>query len=114
MGRVVVVSPGARRVAYAFVVAILAAAVWLLVYPSVNGPGPGNAVEVTIDGTESTAALADRLAAYGLVSSPRLFTLYVTVTGGTGSLVKGVHLLADDASPGESWRASSAARARRK
>jgi UPF0755 protein len=95
------VSPGARRVAYAFVGLLLAAAVWLLVYPSVNGPGPGNGVEVVIDGTETSGSLADKLAAAGLVASPRLFAIYLSVTGGASGLVKGTHLLADDASPGE-------------
>ncbi len=94
-------SPGARRLGYALVVALVAAALWLLVYPSLSGPGAGNAVEVTVDGTESSSALTDKLAAVGLLSSPRLFEIYVSITGGTRSLVKGVHLLTDDASPGE-------------
>jgi UPF0755 protein len=98
---IVVISPGARRVGYAFVAALLAAAIWLLVYPSLHGPGAGNAVEVTIEGGETSSVLTDELAAAGLLSSPRLFGLYVAITGGASSLVKGVHLLTDDASPGE-------------
>jgi UPF0755 protein len=95
------VSPGARRLGYAFVVALLGAAVWLLVYPSMGGPGKGSAIEVTIEGNESPSTLATELAAAGVVASPRLFALYVSLTGGTSSIAKGAHLLTDDASPGD-------------
>ena len=80
---------------------LVAGALWLLVYPSGHGPGEGNAVEVTIDEHETASSLADKLGAAGVVASPRLFAVYVSLAGGTSSLVHGVHLLSDDATPRE-------------
>jgi UPF0755 protein len=68
------------------------------VYPRVAGPGVGIAIELDYAG-ESASALADKLAIAGLIANPGYFTWYVRLTGGTGSMVKGPHLLTDDASP---------------
>ena len=98
--------PSARRIATGLAAALgfaaLAAAVWLfVVYPSSRGPGQGHGVEVVIVRDPTSAGLASSLASAGVVSSPRLFALWVRATGGTGSVVVGKHLLADDASPRE-------------
>ena len=90
-----------RWLALGLVGLLVAGALWLMVYPSGHGPGDGNAVEVTIDDGETASSLADKLGAAGLVASPRLFALYVSLSGGTGALVRGAHLLTDDASPRE-------------
>lgn len=81
---------------------VLAASVWLLVlYPSSRGPGQGHGVEVMIVHDPTPGGLAAALAGAGVVSSPRLFALWVRATGGTSGVVMGKHLLADDASPRE-------------
>jgi UPF0755 protein len=56
-------------------------------------------VELVIPGDESPEALAQRLEAAGLTDHPRLFAAYLRFTGGTGRVVRGVHLLTDDLSP---------------
>jgi len=77
-----------------------AAAVWLfVVYPSSRGPGEGHGVEVVIAPDPTSGGLAASLAKAGVVSSPRLFALWVRATGGASGVVVGKHLLADDASP---------------
>jgi UPF0755 protein len=71
----------------------------LLVYPSSSGPGSGRDVELVVPGDESADALAERLGAAGLVSSPWLFGLYLRMTGGAKRVVPGTHLVTDDVSP---------------
>jgi UPF0755 protein len=98
--------PPARRVAMAiaaaFALGAFAAAVWLFVlYPSTRGPGQGRGVEIVIVHDPTPGGLAASLAGAGVVSSPRLFALWVRVTGGTSGVVMGRHLLADDSSPRE-------------
>jgi UPF0755 protein len=78
----------------------LTAALMFGVYPSMPGPGPGAPSEIDID-SETAASLASRLQAAGLVANARYFGWYVRLTGGAGSVVKGHHLLTDDASPRE-------------
>jgi len=82
--------------------------VGLVVYPSRKGPGAGRDVEFEVVGDESEAALAIRLTAAGVVREPRFFAQYLRLTGGTASIAKGAHLLADDLSVRE-----TAARLRR-
>jgi UPF0755 protein len=72
----------------------------LLVYPGTSGPGAGRDVEIVVPGDESADALAARLSAAGLVSSPRLFAVYLRMTGGAGRVMPGTHLVTDDVSPG--------------
>lgn len=73
---------------------------WLfVVYPSQHGPGSGRAVEIEVPPGTSPASLASLLASQGLVTSPRLFSLWVRATGGTHGVAAGKHLLTDDASP---------------
>jgi UPF0755 protein len=77
-------------------------ATWFLFgYPSTKGPGAGRDVELDIPGDESPDALADRLAAAGVVKNPRAFAAYVKVTGAAERVARGPHLLTDDLSPRE-------------
>ncbi len=71
----------------------------LVAYPETHGPGEGRDVELVVVGDESSDALAARLHAAGLVDSPRLFALYLRVTGGARRVVPGAHLVTDDVSP---------------
>jgi len=71
----------------------------LVAFPAGKGPGSGRDVELDLPGGESTDVLVGRLAAAGLTDSPKLFGLYVRLTGGAGRVVAGVHLLTDDLSP---------------
>jgi UPF0755 protein len=82
-------------------VAMLAAGLigLLIVYPASSGPGTGRDVELVVPGDESGDALAARLSAAGLVSSPRVFAVYLRFTGGASRVVAGTHLLTDDLSP---------------
>ena len=74
--------------------------VWLFgLYPSEHGPGTGRAVEVDVAADQGPDDLARALGAAGLVSSPRLFALWLRLTGGTHAVIAGAHLLTDDASP---------------
>ena len=84
-------------------VVIAAGAMFFVVYPGASGPGPGNAVEIDV-GDETPDSLASKLEQAGLVGNRRWFALYVRLTGGVGSVVKGPHLLTDDASPRELMR----------
>ncbi len=98
--------PPSRRVAMAIAAALalgaLTAAAWLFVlYPSTRGPGQGRGVEIVIVQDPTPGGLAASLAGAGVVSSPRLFALWVRATGGTSGVVMGRHLLADDSSPRE-------------
>lgn len=70
------------------------------VYPSSKGPGLGRPVEIDVEDSDP-ATLAAALAGQQLVSSPAIFAWYVRLTGGGGAVVKGTHLLTDDASPSE-------------
>src|SRR5258705_7437057 len=69
-------------------------------YPRSAGPGDGTRVEIDIHDT-SAGALAETLKNAGLIDNANAFTWYVRLTGGAGSVVKGHHLLTDDASPRE-------------
>lgn len=74
----------------------------LVFYPSSAGPsaaGKGKEVELTIEPNEPTSSVVAKLEAAGLVTSPRMFSLYVRLT--SPSFAPGRHLLTDDASPGE-------------
>jgi UPF0755 protein len=78
----------------------IAASTWLFVfYPAERGPGQGHVLQVVITRDQSAKELATMLAEAGLVSNPRLFAFWVQVTGGAHRVVKGAHLLSDDASP---------------
>jgi UPF0755 protein len=78
----------------------LAAWAWLFVlYPGESGPGEGRPVEVSIPAGTSPDALTRLLTEAGVVARPRLFGFWVRLSGGTGHVVAGAHLLSDDATP---------------
>ncbi len=79
---------------------ITAGIAMFVVYPSSAGPGEGRAVEFEVTTADPTL-IAEGLHAAGLVSNARYFALYLRLTGGTGSIVKGMHYLTNDASPRE-------------
>ena len=94
--------PGVQWTIGLLFASILGAYLYLsFVYPSARGPGSGRDVEIVLPGDDSNEALAGRLAAAGLVQSPRLFMWYLRVTGGATKVAPGVHLLSDELSPGE-------------
>lgn len=72
----------------------------LLVYPHLAGPGDGKVVELELT-SGSPTALADELAAAGVVSSPRLYALYLRLTRVDTTIIHGSHLLTNDVSPAE-------------
>jgi UPF0755 protein len=81
---------------------VVAASVWVfMLYPSERGPGEGRAVEVEIPRGTDAGHLALILGSAGVVASPRLFVLWVRLSGGASAVVAGTHLLTDDASPRE-------------
>ncbi|MEI7893608.1 MAG: endolytic transglycosylase MltG [Myxococcales bacterium] len=71
------------------------------VYPRGDGPGAGHDVELSLDPSESTETLTQKLSSSGLVASPRLFALYVRLLGGAEHVASGRHLVTDDVSPRE-------------
>jgi peptidoglycan lytic transglycosylase G len=86
----------------AIAVVVAAAAVWLfVVYPSRRGAGEGHGVEVTIPPGLGPETVANVLEQAGVVASPKLFAVWVRLSGGAGGIVPGAHLLTDDASPRE-------------
>jgi UPF0755 protein len=78
----------------------LTVGIFVAAYPQSAGPGPGRPVEVDYEG-EGVSAFADKLVELGLVRNARYFKVYVWMTGGTSSFVRGVHLVTDEASPRE-------------
>jgi UPF0755 protein len=82
-------------------VAVLAALGLFVLYPEERGPGDGHAVEVVVAPDPSAGQLAAILSAAGTLRRPRLFALWVRLTGGTAGVAPGRHLLTDDASPRE-------------
>ena len=84
--------------AIAGLAAFTTATLVLFAYPAARGPGPGRDVELDVPGGESTDVLVARLTAAGLTDSPRLFGIYLRLTGGASRVVPGVHLLTDDLS----------------
>jgi UPF0755 protein len=81
---------------------VASAAAWLFVlFPSDPRAGEGRSVEVVMPPDPNVADLASRLVSAGVISSPRLFALWVWATGGARNVIEGVHLLTDDASPRE-------------
>jgi UPF0755 protein len=91
-----------RAAAAAVSLVAFAASTWFFVlYPAEPGPGPGRSVEIVVPASLSSSDLAALLTGVGVVSSPRVFALWLRATGGARRIVPGKHLLSDDASPGE-------------
>ncbi|MGH7438613.1 MAG: endolytic transglycosylase MltG, partial [Polyangiaceae bacterium] len=86
----------------ALVALVVATAGWLFfVYPRSRGPGGGRAVEIEVPAGLGPRELAALLADAGVLGHPGVFSLWLRLTGGTGSVVPGKHLVTDDASPQE-------------
>jgi UPF0755 protein len=95
-------SSAGRWALLALVVAAFAASMgFFVLYPSERGPGQGRGVQIVIARELSPSDLAAALTSAGLVSSPRLFALWVRLTGGAHRIAEGSHLLSDDASARE-------------
>ncbi len=73
----------------------------LLVYPGMKGPGSGKVVTLVVVRGDGTLDQANRLGALGLVSSPKIFALFMLAQGWSRGLAPGPHLVTDDLSPGE-------------
>jgi UPF0755 protein len=86
-------------VAGAFMGALALYLVLVLGYGGSHGPGTGREVDLDWPAGLSADEAAERLAAAGLVSNPRLFALYLRATGAGSNLRAGHHLLSDDMSP---------------
>src|SRR5439155_24836375 len=71
----------------------------VLGYGSTHGPGGGREVDLDWPAGLTPTEAAARLEAAGLVSSPRLFALYLRAIGATADLRPGHHPLSDDMSP---------------
>src|SRR5205085_3086237 len=80
---------------------VLVSSWFFLLYPSEQGPGEGQAVEIILSGGLSPDDLAAKLAAAGVVARPGLFAWWLRLTGGAGAVADGPHILTDDASPRE-------------
>jgi UPF0755 protein len=87
-----------RLLSWGLGLAAIAAAATAFAFPASQGPGTGRDVELDVPGGESTDAVVARLVAAGLTDSPRLFGIYLRLTGGASRIVPGVHLLSDDLS----------------
>jgi UPF0755 protein len=84
------------------VTALVAGAILLLVvYPTTKGPGSGKVVSFAVPREQGAFAQSQRLAELGLVSSPRLFALFMLSHGGATTPAPGPHLVPDDLEPGE-------------
>lgn len=81
-------------------VAAVSVALFIL-YPQQRGPGSGDPVEISVSANPSPEELAHQLAAAGVLSTPKLFALWLRATGGARGVASGVHLLTDDVSPRE-------------
>jgi UPF0755 protein len=85
----------------AVALAALISSWFFIVYPSERGPGEGQAVEIIFSGPLAPDELAAKLAAAGVVAHPTLFAWWLRLTGGSGAVADGPHILTDDASPRE-------------
>lgn len=79
--------------------AVLAVAALVIVYPSRRAGGRGRTVPFEIAPGERFDSVASRLAAEGVVESPRLFAIYARLIGADEHLRAGAVMLADDMSP---------------
>ncbi|MEO7111409.1 MAG: endolytic transglycosylase MltG, partial [Polyangiaceae bacterium] len=83
-------------VLFAFTVGLL-----LVVYPSRPAAGTGHIIALELTGTESPDALAEKLAAAGIIRSPTVFVAYARVRGAAGKIAPGLHLFTDALSPSD-------------
>lgn len=79
------------------------------IYPERGGPGQGQPVEVDLPWGGGARSAARSAANAGVVDDPRLFALYLRLSGWAGRLKAGRHQLRDDWSPSKVARALSTA-----
>lgn len=79
----------------------LSIALMLFAWATRPGPDTTGRVAIELTGSEETSALAERLDELGLVTSPRLFALYVGVLAPGFRVAPGPHLLRGSLSPRE-------------
>jgi UPF0755 protein len=80
----------------AFAIGIL-----LVVYPSRPAAGTGRIIALELTGNENVDALAEKLAAAGIIQSPSVFVAYARVRGASGKIAPGLHLFTDALSPSD-------------
>ena len=85
----------------ALVLIAFVAGALLVVYPARPAPGSGKFIAVDLAGDEMPDALADKLAAAGVITHPDFFSAFVRVHGIGGKIAKGTHLFTDALTPGE-------------
>lgn len=71
----------------------------MIVYPKAAGPGRGRSVTIELEPGLAIDALAERLAAAGVVERPALFAAYARLLGADEHLRVGSALLTDDMTP---------------
>ncbi|HQY61640.1 MAG TPA: endolytic transglycosylase MltG, partial [Polyangiaceae bacterium] len=92
----------ARVIAALLVTTLVTCAVLLeVVYPTSKGPGTGKVVTFVVTKDQGAFARSQQLAELGLVSSPRIFALFMLSHGGASTPVPGPHFVTDDLEPGE-------------
>lgn len=96
-GRVVKVTLGLGLL----LLALAAPIAGLLNWATEPGPRPGSRVALEFTGAESADQTAERLAKHGLVSSPRLFAIYLAVFARTVKAQAGPHYLRTGLTPRE-------------
>jgi UPF0755 protein len=80
---------------------LVALALMLLVWSFFSGPGQGRIQHFEIHPNESDGSVVARLQEAGLVSSPRLFSVYLGVLNPSVDLAVGSHVVRDDLSARE-------------
>jgi UPF0755 protein len=71
----------------------------ILVWATLDGPGDASPVVASFSGRETAGELGERLHALGLVSSPRLFSIYLGWFAPKVHVAEGSHLLRGGLSP---------------
>ncbi|MEO8796370.1 MAG: endolytic transglycosylase MltG, partial [Polyangiaceae bacterium] len=83
------------------VVLAFVAGVLLVVYPARPAPGSGKLIAVDLAGNETPAALADELAAAGVITHPELFSAFVHLHASGEKIAAGTHVFTDALTPSE-------------
>lgn len=83
------------------VVLAFVAGALLVVYPARPAPGSGKVIAVALAGNETPDALADELAAAGVITHPQLFSTFMRVHASGGKLAAGTHVFTDALTPSE-------------
>jgi UPF0755 protein len=71
----------------------------VLIWATLDGPGPASPVVTSFTGQESATEIGERLRTLGLVDSPRLFAFYLDWFAPRVQVAEGAHLLRGGLSP---------------